>query len=414
MKVSKKGWFITLTGSLFFFYAFIQANVMASLNMEILRDFDISSSAMSLMTACYFYANIIFIIPAGLMLDRFSVKKLMLITILIAVLGTFVMSISDDIVLASFGRVLCGIMMAFGLISCLKLASLWIPTDKMAIASSLVITIGMFGGIFSHTVMANIIDHCGWRCALLYLALFGIFIAFVLFFVIKEPKKEGKKEKMESVWKSLAKVFKVGQNWYCGFFTSLLNFPVAILGALFGISYLVQARGVEYVQASFITSMLFLGMIVGSPFFGTVSDFFKRRKMPMYIGGISCLFFVLLLIFAPTNSPLFLFLVFFLVGFTSAAQVIGYPTINESNPPKYAATALSLAAFIIMGLGYGVGLPFVGWLLDVMWQGKEVNGLNVYSKGTYDLAFLTLPVGIFISLIMALLIKETKCRNISK
>jgi MFS family permease len=415
-KSNRKGWIVSLTGALFFFYAFIQANVMTPLNSELLREFGAGISAISLLSAWYFYANIIFIIPAGLLLDRFSVRKLMIIAICFAIFGTLLFALANNLFVASLGRFFCGIMMAFGLISCLKLASLWLPPNKMALASSLIITIGMIGGVFAQRPMAMLVENFGWRKALFLLAILGVVIAVILWFVVRDKKgeKESREALSEGIFKSMKGVFKCSQNWYCGFFTSLLNLPVAILGALFGITYLTQARSVGYLKASMIVSMLFFGMIVGSPFFGWFSDYLKRRKLPMYLGSVFCLACVSIVLLQENLNMGFLYFLFFATGFTSASQVLGYPVISESNPVKTTGTALSLAAFIIMGLGYGIGLPFIGWLLDLMFKGRVVDGVNFYSYATYQKAFLAIPIGIAISIVMVFLMKETNCKSIAK
>lgn len=243
-KIEKKGWFISLIGALFFFYAFIQANVLTPLSGEISKAFDANASILSFLSAWYFYANILFILPAGLMLDRYSVKLLMIISIFFAIIGTFMLAFAPDIKVAYLGRFLSGIMMSFGLVSCLKLASLLLPSCKMALASSLIVTIGMIGGVFAQAPVAYLSQNIGWRNSLAFLAFLGGVIAMILWFVVKEPKNaQIQKEKMDqTIIESLKEVCMSKQNWYCGLFISLVNFPIAILGALFGVPYLTQAH----------------------------------------------------------------------------------------------------------------------------------------------------------------------------
>ena len=97
MKKDLKAWAITLVGSLYFFYAFFQANLMTPLNEALARYFGASSADIGLVSAWYFYANIIFIIPAGLLLDRFSIRILMAINMLIAIAGTILFAFSSAI-----------------------------------------------------------------------------------------------------------------------------------------------------------------------------------------------------------------------------------------------------------------------------------------------------------------------------
>lgn len=412
MKTTAKGWVMALLGAIFFFYAFMQANLMTSFSSELIRSYNANASSLSFFTAAFFYGNIIFILPAGLLLDRYSPKSLMLIGMFLAIAGTFIFGVSHNIFIGAVGRFLCGIMMALGLIGPLKLASLWLPPNKMALASSLIITIGMFGAVVAQAPVAILIQSIGWRGALMAITFFGIFIALVIAFFIKVPKIE-KIEKAAlslGVFNSLKEVTKSPQNWLAGFFICLQNQPIAIMGALFGIPYLTQVHGFLPLEASMITSMLFFGMIIGSPFFGWFSDFIKLRKLPMYIGSVSCLCLLLFLLFGPKLNSLSAHLLFLLIGFTSAAQVLGYPLISESNSQKISGTALSLASLIIMGFGYGLGLPFVGWLLEMAWSGDILNGMSIYSAGAYQKALFSMPFGVFIGLVLLFFIKETKCK----
>lgn len=412
-KSSLKGWTITLLGALFFFYSFFQANMMTPLHSALLKYFGASSSDLGLLSAWYFYANIIFLIPAGLLLDRFPIRVLMGINMLIAIAGAITFAFAETLFMAGVGRFLSGIMMSSGLIICLKLASIWLPLNRMALASSMIITIGMLGGIASQAPMAFLINLFGWQGAVLVAAIFGLVIGVILWFVIRDPK-ERSKELAEniSVWTSLYLIIKQPQNWLCGFYTGLLNLPVAIFGALFGITYLMQTYSISSLVAASVTSMLFFGMIIGSPFWGWLSDFIHRRKLPMVLGAMICLIVMLILVYINNFNLMFLHIIFFIIGFTSSAQVLGYPVISESNSPEVTGTALSLASFIIMGGGYGLGLPFVGWILDKGWEGKIIDGIHFYSVAAYKSAFITIPIGIIIGIFMVFIMKETRGKSI--
>jgi MFS family permease len=410
-------WTITLVGSLFFFYAFFQVNIMAPLNTSLQQYFHVDAGKIGLLSAWCFYANVIFFLPAGLMLDRLSIRKIMIGGMGLTIIGTFIFAAAPTLLVAGIGRFLTGITLAFGLIACLKLATLWMPPNKMAMASSLIVTIGSFGAIASQILMNGLNNKFGWQSAVNTAAIVGVAIAAILWIVVRDPiktkttKDSGDGETM-TIRQSLLLVLKKKQNWYIGSFTCFLNFPVAILGALFGTSY-VEAYGFSNEIATYAISMLFFGMIIGSPFFGWLSDTLKNRRMPMAIGSVLCLSLLWCLLFFSIASSLVLITTFFFIGFFAGAQVIGYPLIAENNNGKIAGTALSFAAMIIMGVGYGVGLPFVGRLLKMFWDGSVVNGAPMYSLSAYNLAFISLPISIIISLVMTWLIKETKCKSIA-
>ncbi len=403
-----RNWVITLTGALFFLYAFLQANMMTSFHDSILKNFDIGVKGIGFLSGIYFYANVIFIIPAGLMIDRFSIKGLMSLNMVIVIVGTILFAFADSLFLAGIGRFLAGIMMAFGLIICLKLASLCLPPSHMALASSLIITIGMLGAVIAQSPLSYVVNLYGWRVALLIVAAFGILILAILMAVVRNKKDNTLQDEKQGVLIGLYKVIKEKQNWLSGFFICFLNAPVAILGALFGNAFLNNVYKITQFQASSITSMLFWGMIIGSPFFGWFSDAIKRRKVPMYIGSTICLIFMLIILYSSSLSILVLHVLFFIVGFASAAQVIGYPVISESNSLKTTGTGLSLAAIIIMGVGYGFALPFIGWLLDTNLKNTCIaNAIYAYKD-----TFLAIPISILASIIVTFFIKETNCRSI--
>jgi MFS family permease len=403
----KKAWFLTLFGALFFFYGFFQTNMMTALQGPLMQDFKASATDVGFVSAFYFYSTILFIIPAGLILDRFSIRKILLANMAIIIVGTLIFAYSGNLFLVGVARFVCGIMSAFSLLACLKLASLVQPPEKLALASSLIITIGMFGGMLSSILTQTWVAYFGWRGALILIAALGALIALILWMAIHLPHEAAEEKELKEVrshlgiGESLWIVIKKWQNWGCGLFTTTVNLPVAIFGALFGINYLTQIYKISAPQAASITSMLFFGMIFGSPFFGWLANYMKQRRLPMVLGSIACLALVLILLYVPLSNLGLLFILFFAIGLTSAAQVLGYPVIAESNTPDTTATALSLASILIMGLGYGLGLPFVGWLIDLGLKGPMP--LEAYHN-----AFMTIPIGILIGVILSLFIKETK------
>ena len=122
---------------------------------------------------------------------------------------------------------------------------------------------------------------------------------------------------------------------------------------------------------------------------------------------------MLILLYIPNIPSAFLYLLFFGVGFTSASQVIGFPVIAESNKPKVTATATSLGILIIAAVGYCVSLPIVGKILDLHLAQQVVEDWEI-SNLAFFRAFAVIPFGLFLGTVMALLIKETRCKSIVK
>ena len=108
-KNSIKAWISILSSSLFFFYAFINMTCFNAINKPLMKALQVSSLEISHLSAMYFYANIIFLIPAGLILDKFSIRKIILIIMPISIVSTFIFSLTHSYQIACIMRFIMGI-----------------------------------------------------------------------------------------------------------------------------------------------------------------------------------------------------------------------------------------------------------------------------------------------------------------
>ncbi len=409
-------WIVCFSAALFFFYEFIQMNMFNAISSQLMQSFSLDAAQLGLLSANYFYSNLIFLLPAGLILDRVSTRKVILTSLSICILGTFCFALSTNFYLASLFRFLTGIGSAFCFLSCIRLASRWFPSNKMALVAGLIVTMAMTGGMVAQAPLTTLVSYLGWRHALLVDAAFGIFIlAIIIGFVRDYPAHLLDTHSQHSIqgigfWRSMAKSYLNLQNWLCGIYTCLMNSPFPLLGALWGGLYLQQIHQFSAKQASLVTSMLFIGTIIGSPIAGLVSDKISNRKIPMIIGAILSLLLVILIIKLPFHNVSSLMLLFFALGFITSTQVISYPTVAESNPHALTATSVSVVSFSAIS-GYAIFQPLFGRLMDLYWDGTSINHQDIYSVLSFNTALLILPIAFFLALCAALLIRETHCRS---
>ena len=76
-----------------------------------------------------------------------------------------------------------------------------------------------------------------------------------------------------------------------------------------------------------------------------------------------------------------------------------------------AGAALGLVNMCIVGSG-AVTQPLAGWLLDRQWDGAMREGARIYHAGAYDTAFLVFYGTNLLALVGALLLRETRCRQL--
>lgn len=409
-------WLVVMTAAVLFFYTFIQMNMLNPIGSELMQVFNIKASQFGLLSSMYFYGNFLLLFPAGLLLDRFSVKKILLLALVVATIGMFGFAASSSFVAAAINRFAYGLAGSFGFLSAIRLASRWFPPKKLALASGCIVTFAMLGGIVAQTPMELLSAAFGWRHAMVLFGVLGIvLIALVLVIVHDYPvdhKIEGTDIKDISelgFWKSIRMVVFNRYNWLGGLYTTLMNLPVFLLGALWGSMYLTQIDVLTKVQAANVDAMLFFGTLVGSPLVGWFSDKIKLRVLPMLVGAILALGLIFIIMYVLHLSYAILMILFFLLGLITATQVLSYPAIAELNSPHVTGSAISIISLLLMASAF-VCQPMFGWLMDMNWNHLVVQGIKIYSLESFRNALWIIPIGFVISIVLSLLIKETHCK----
>lgn len=415
---SIQAWVICMAASLYSFYMFFQTAKVNAIASGLMADFKITASGLGLLSSMYFWGNISFLFPAGLLLDRFSAKKLLLMAISIDVLCTTIFSFTNNFVIASMCFIFTGAAGAFTLLLPLRLISRWFSSDKMAFISGLIVTVGFIGDMVSQAPLALLVNTAGWREAMQWNAAFGGLLFILAMFIIQDFPKS-KNEKIEShqaigvnhLWNNIKTSLCNRQNWLFGLYTNLINLPILVFGEAFGVRYVSQICGITESKASFASLFLFLGAMIGAPIFGRITDKIRLRKPLMYFGGIISLALILATMFVAFNYYVICAL-FFSIGFFTSGQVITYPVIMESNPIENTGVSLGMGSILIMS-GGAIFVPLFGWLLDLCWDGKMVNNIPWHSVSDYHIALWMLPITTLIGLVCIIFGKETKCRRIS-
>lgn len=406
-------WIVCLAAAGFFFYEFMQMAVFNAINPSLMQEFNISAAQAGELSAHYFYSIVLFLLPAGVILDRFPTKQIILLAMLICTSATYVFSQATTLWMADIARFMVGVGGAFALLSCVRLASRWFPAHRLALVIGLIITLAMVGAMMAQTPMTYLTLYFGWRQALVIDATAGLIIILLILIFVKNypPDKKivyQRAEKLSFAY-TLKKILLNRQNWLAGIYTSAINLPIFLFGAIWGGMFLMQVHQFTSTQASYVTTALFLGMIIGSPLIGWLSDFCGRRKLPMIIGACLSLGVFMLIYYARTLGLIEAIVLFFALGLLISSQILSYPLIAESNPHALTGSAEGLASVLIMAGGFTQAL--FGFLMDLNWQHVYKDGIRWYSSTDYRTAMLIMFVGFIIGILAALLIRETYARN---
>jgi len=402
-KADSQAWWVILGGAAFFCYEFIQMQFFNATSEPLLNHFTLNASELGLLSATYFYADLILLIPAGYILDHYSVKRVLILSMVACLIGNTGFALTDSVWLAGFFRALTGGANAFAFLGCMVLATRWFPAKQLGLATSVFITIAFAGGMMAQTPFALLANEVGWQQALIYNSYLGIAILIFMGLSIQDypanyciPAKA--QTSFKRMWQQLKAVSKNIENSLCGLFIALLNFPIMVISALWGSLYLTTVHFMSLTEATWISSLILLGSVFGGPFAGWISDYIGTRRKPMLIlTSLSLIIAVFLLLDHPLSLTT-LYILFFALGFFTSGQVIGYPALAERNPENLIGMATGFASLFIIG-GGALFQPFFGWLLD--WQGH-----STYSIIDFNRAMLSLPIALAIAMLCAYLLKE--------
>lgn len=403
---SLQAWIICLTGTLFFLLESIRVNMYDVLSTTLMHGFNISAFDYGKIPAIYLFINILFLFPAGLLLDRISTKKILITAQIICAVATILFISAHNYGELLFASFIAGVGGTFPFLCATRLARYWFTTSMLGKITSIIVTFAMIGGLIAHVPFLKLSQHIGWRETLAVFFSCEILLLIASFFIIKERNQQHLAMSVQTNWSSIKSVIGNFQNWLAGLYTSFMNLPVTILGAIWGSIYLQQVYHLNAIRASAITSYIFIGMMVGCPLIGVVSDNIQSRKKPMLIGATLTLLISILIINQYFQSLIMISFTFFALGLLSSTQVLGYTVVAESNPLSHTSSAMGIAGMLVMCGGTFLQ-PLFGKLLQNNWTGEIINGVPQYGDNNFFLAMLILPIAFFIAILLSFPIRET-------
>ena len=403
---------------LFFLIESLRVNSFSSLALVIMHHFNINAYLYAKISSAYLWGNIIFLIPFGLLLDRFSSKSIIFTAVLICISSNVALGLSRNYQQTLIFSFIAGMGASAGFILAAKLIKEWFPPRYLAFMVGILVSSAMVGGILAQTPVLYFIQHYSWRMLFFVLALLEILILIMsLIFVTDKksaPIKDSTKQSLFQTIKNLWYTIKCPVNWIGGLFASLMNLPVTLIGALWGQPYLQTVDHLSAATSSFIVSLMFIGVIIGSPLVRSLSDKFQSRKLFMLLGAVITLILSLSIVYIAIKSAVILSIIFLLLGLASSVQSLGYTVVSENNPLHRIGVAMSFTGMTVM-CGGALLQPYIGRLLDQNRLGAAENVLQ-YGAVDFQHAFTVFPISFTIALllVLALWVKDKRVRWLSE
>ncbi len=412
-------WLVWGLAAAFYCYGFFQRVAPSVMIDELMRDFAVSAAVLGNLSAFYFYAYASLQLPIGVMVDHWGAKRMLIGAALLCAAGSLLFARADDLTMAYLGRLMIGAGAGFTWVGTLKLAAQWLPPRRFAQVTGMTLMMGMIGAVAGQAPLAAAVGVFGWRGALAAAAAFALIMAALIWLIVRDGESsrpvpapaEGGGGNNPGLLQGLVSCLKTPQSWFASLFGGAMAAPILAFAGLWGVPYLMQTYGLSRPEAAASTSLMLIGWGIGAPLTGWISDRIGFRRLPMLISAVAALAVITALLYIPDLPLAAARALLFLHGLLNGGMVIAFAMIREHNTPEAAGASLGFANTMVMASG-AIFQPFIGWLLDLNWDGATAGGSRLYTTENYETAFLSLVVCGVAAIVMALLTRETRCRNV--
>src|SRR5439155_1703279 len=124
---------------------------------DLMHDFNTTAAIVGLLSATYFYAYAGLMIPAGLCIDAFGVRRVVSAGGLVMGFGTVAMGLAATPWALFAARFAVGLGAATTFIGALKVAATWFPPGRFGFLSAVTATVGFMGALASTAPLALLV-----------------------------------------------------------------------------------------------------------------------------------------------------------------------------------------------------------------------------------------------------------------
>jgi MFS family permease len=398
---------ITLCAS-FLFYKYILQIYPSIITEQLMSEFNLNGAGLGNLAATFYYSFMVTQLFVGVMLDKYSARWITAGAILCCAIGSCLFAESHSLLAAELSRALMGMGVAFATVAYMKLAAIWFPPRQYAFIGGLLASAAMAGAVCGEAPLSWMMSELGWRTCLNVVGVIGMVVAFLFAVVVRDspPSLRLQKAEMPVVsFKDVLLVLRNKQNWLLTLYGGLAFSPIAVFGGLWGNPFIQQAYNLDKTQAASYVSLVFIGLGIGSPLLGMLSDRLgDRRNVMIFSTLISCLAISFVLYCHPMPMWLMASLLF-IFGFALGSFVLVFTIGKELNSLHLTATVIAMinASDAVLD---AITEPGIGKLLDLGWDGKIVNNVHYFSLQSYHYALAILPVYLFVGAVLLLWVKD--------
>ncbi|MCH8569132.1 MAG: MFS transporter [Balneolales bacterium] len=363
--------------------SFVDRQIIAVLAPQIRMDLGLTNTQIGLLYGTAFsFIYALAGIPMGRLADQWSRRKMIAIAVFVWSLVTVLSGFTASFTMLVVYRIFLGLSQAMLGPSAYALLAETFPAEKRASVFSLYAA-GIFVGIgASFLVGGTVAQNYDWQTAMIAVGLPGLFLAPVVWFVIRDARKTKTQsgtfigDTIQNLsWILRKKTVVLHLTGFAALSCigyTVLAFVSTILVDVFDSQHLVRHYG--WFQ---------LGVAVSVILMGRFTDYLALKDQSLrFWGGIIpaavCVPLYGLGLFANSGESA-LILLGIAVLFSSSFNGVAAALIQFMVKPQMRALAGGLYLFVISIAGFGLGPPVAGYLMDSVFQGPQAASYAVFS-----------------------------------
>lgn len=417
-------WLIFWIMALAYLSSFFHRICPAVVALDLQKSFDISAGSVGLLSSAYFYSYALIQFPAGLLSDSMGPRKAVTIFLIIGSAGSILFGLASHLDAAVLGRVLVGFGAGMVFTPSMKILAAWFRVNEFTRMNGILVAIGGLGALTAATPLALVTGWLGWRTSFVIIGAATTILALLVWLAVRNRPGDlgwpsladidpvyGKSlspPKQIPLWDGVRRVVTEKYFWAVAAWSACSMGVFFGFGGLWAGPYLMQVYGMSKHEAGGILSMLALGIVVGSPVLGHLSEHVLRSRKRILMAASVVLIAVLsLLSMLPSGLPaVALYVLFFLLAASALAPgVISITTTKELFPIEITGTSVGTVNLF----------PFVGGAVTQILIGLVLDRFSVSESGSYPLEAYSLMLTLLLFIAFAALastffMKETHPR----
>jgi MFS family permease len=395
-------WMVLLLVSLAMFGNYYVYDSISPLADLLARELKFTDSNIGLLNAIYSIPNIFMVLIGGLIIDRIGTRISTVIFGVLCLLGAAVTASSGTLEVMAAGRLIFGLGAESLIVAVTTAIAKWFKGKELSFAFGLNLTLarlGSFAALNSPSWAAKYYEH--WQLPLFISVAFGVIcvVGALLYWVFERHA-----ESTYTLWEAgatdkvvLRDVLKFGTSYWfivalcITFYSGIFPFQT------FAVKFFMDAHGTTREEGGFLSSMLTLFAMIGTPLFGLLVDRVGKRSLFMMFGSI--LLIPVYLMMAYTSVSLYVPMAMMGIGFSLIPAVM-WPSVSYVVDGSKLGTAYGLMT-LIQNIGLAGFNLLVGWANDVSAAGAANPG--GYAAGMWIFSVLG-----FFGLLFAALLRRSE------